>query len=576
MLPRLTLLVYSCCVLPAAASEPIPDKLVVLTFDDAMKSHYAVVRPILKKYGFGATFFVTEGFDFATNKKDYMTWDEIAGLHADGFEIGNHTRDHFGVRPDNVDQLAEQVRAIAARCREHKIPAPVSFAWPGNGFDPAAFGILKECGILLARRGGSPEYAYKEGRGFAYEPGLDHPLLIPSAGDARPDWTIDNFVAAVKQARSGRIAVLQFHGVPDRAHPWVHTPPERFDAYMKYLAENGYKVIAVRDLLKYVDPNVVPSDPLGVMKDRQSLLVTGKSNDDFRRPVNDDDLRYWLENMAVFHRYTPAEIGAATGLSADEAAAALKRFAIDRMSPPRRMRDDPLIVRPYPGGRHPRIGFLDGAIRPRRESKVSVFLPWENAGYVVVDVPEAIWSRQGNTRELLYLAHTHVPTMWDKQGVELDRLEWTREPSGVLSIHRKLPNGVSFGARVTPARDAVRMELSLTNGSKAALSGLVVQNCVLLKAAVGFESQTNDNKLFEKPYAACRNSQGNRWIITAWKPCVRAWANAPCPCLHSDPQFPDCAPGETQRIRGWLSFYEGNDVRSEFRRIDSSGWSNKP
>jgi hypothetical protein len=341
---------------------------------------------------------------------------------------------------------------------------------------------------------------------------------------------------------------------------------------LKHLSQNGYKVIAMRDLLKYLDPTVIPTDPLTVMKDRKALLVAGKPADDFRRPVDDDDLRYWLENMSVFHRYAPGEIGAATGLSADEAAAALKRFGIDRMSPPRRFGNDPLIVRPYPGGRHPRIGFLDGAIRPRRESKVSVFTPWENGGYVVVDVPEAIWLRQRDARELLYLAHTHVPTTWDKQGVELERLEWTRKPSGVLSIHRKLPNGVSFGATITPTRDEVRMELWVTNGTRAALSGLVVQNCVMLKAALGFESQTNDNKLFEKPYAACRSSNGNRWIITAWKPCVRAWANAPCPCLHSDPQFPDCGPGETQRIHVWLSFYEGNDVRSEFRRIDSSGW----
>jgi len=570
---RLLLLICLFLAPPSLASEPIPDKVVVLTFDDAVKSHHSVVRPILKKYGFGATFFVTEGFDFATNKKDYMTWDEIAELHADGFEIGNHTRDHFGVRPDNVSQLAEQVRVIAARCREHRIPPPVSFAWPGNAFDRAALGILTANGILLARRGGSPEYPYKDGRGCAYEPGLDHPLLIPSAGDARPGWTIDNFVAAVEQARRGRIAVLQFHGVPDRAHPWVHTPPAQFEAYMRYLSHNRYKVIAMRDLLRFVDPSVFPSDPLGVMKDRQALLSAGKPTDDFRRPTNDDDLRYWLENMAVFHRYTPAEIRAATGLSADEAVAALKRFGLDRMAPPTRKADDPLFVRPYPGGRHPRIGFLDGAIRPRRESKVSVFCPWQNGGYVVVDVPEAIWSNQGDRRELLYLAHTHVPTMWDKKGVELERLEWTREASGVLSIQRKLPNGVSFGAPITPFRDHVGMELWIKNDTKTVLSGLVVQNCVMLKGAIGFESQTNDNKVLDQPYVACRNADRNRWIITAWKPCVRAWANAPCPCLHSDPQFPDCRPGETQRIRGWLSFYEGNDIRSEFRRIEGSGWS---
>lgn len=49
-----------------------------------------------------------------------------------------------------------------------------------------------DLGIKFARRRGSPEYPYKEGRGFAYEPGLDHPLLVPSAGDARPGWTLDD------------------------------------------------------------------------------------------------------------------------------------------------------------------------------------------------------------------------------------------------------------------------------------------------------------------------------------------------------------------------------------------------
>src|SRR6516164_8118501 len=81
--------------LPAFAREPIPNKLVVLTFDDSSKSHFTIARPLLKKYGFGATFFITEGFDFPSNKRDYMTWDEISLLAEDGFEIGNHTRDHL-------------------------------------------------------------------------------------------------------------------------------------------------------------------------------------------------------------------------------------------------------------------------------------------------------------------------------------------------------------------------------------------------------------------------------------------------------------------------------------------------
>ena len=78
--------------------------------------------------------------------------------------------------------------------------------------------------------------------------------------------------------------MLQFHGVPDRAHPWVHTPPEQFEAYMKHLAQNGYRVIALRDLAKYVDPTVAPSDPLGVMKDRRHRIAAGQSLDELPAP----------------------------------------------------------------------------------------------------------------------------------------------------------------------------------------------------------------------------------------------------------------------------------------------------
>ena len=256
----------------AFAAEPIPDRLVVLTFDDSVKSHFTAVRPILLKYGFGATFFITEGFDFPTNKRDYMTWEEIAQLHKDGFEIGNHTRDHMGVNDQNVARLSEQVHAIAERCREHGIPKPVSFAYPGNAITVKAIPILRKQGIQFARRGGRPEFDYESGRGFAYEPGKDHPLLIPSAGDAKPQWELSDFIRAVDQAQQGRIAVLQFHGVPDLAHPWVNTTPEKFDAFMNYLAAHRFRVIALRDVNKYVDSKIEPEDPLQVIEERQAKM----------------------------------------------------------------------------------------------------------------------------------------------------------------------------------------------------------------------------------------------------------------------------------------------------------------
>src|SRR5262245_58453928 len=109
-----------------------------------------------------------------------------------------------------------------------------------------------------------------------------------------------------------------------------------------------------------------------------------------RRPANDEELRYWLENMVWHHRFTNAEIRVAMGLNADEIDAALKKFGITAENKPRRKKADPLLVLPYPGGRHPRIGFLDGAVRPQRETKVSVFTPWDDSSYVVADVPVAL------------------------------------------------------------------------------------------------------------------------------------------------------------------------------------------
>ena len=149
-------------------------------------------------------------------------------------------------------------------------------------------------------------------------------------------------------------------------------------------------------------------------------------------------------------------------------------------------------------------------------------------------------------------------------------LEWNRRADGTLDIERKLPNGIAFGAKIVPTHEAVQMEMWLTSGTKENLTDLRVQVCTLLKGARGFEAQTNDNKIVSGPYAACKSKDGKRWIITAWEPPHRAWSNEKCPCLHSDPKFPDCFSGKTVRVRGWLSFFEGEDVQAEFKRLDSN------
>ncbi len=246
-------------------TRPVPDKLAILTFDDSCKSEVNFVAPLLKSYGFGATFFATEGFRREEGwDKKYLTWADIREIHNMGFEIGNHTRCHPGVRGLSKEELRQEIEYIEQRCREHGIPVPKTFCYPGFGFDLKATEVLREKGYLFARRGVSPEFPDpgKGAGGPAYDPGEDHPLLIPCTGYSGPDWGFEDFVWTVKQSRNGKIAVLTFHGVPDLDHPWVHTDPAMFKTYMDYLRDIGYTVIALRDMAKYVEPKKLTGDPL--------------------------------------------------------------------------------------------------------------------------------------------------------------------------------------------------------------------------------------------------------------------------------------------------------------------------
>jgi peptidoglycan/xylan/chitin deacetylase (PgdA/CDA1 family) len=550
------------CVCTAA--DPVPDKVVVLTFDDSVRSQFDVVRPILKEYGFGATFFITEGFEFQKDKQNYMTWEQIRTLHHDGFEIGNHTRDHV---PLTAENYKKQLGAIAARCQEHGIPAPVSFAYPGNTFTLEMLPWLGEHGIQFARRGGTPEFKYEAGKGVALEPGLDHPLLIPTAGDARPDWVFDDFLSAVLQAELGRVSVLQFHGVPDGAHDWVSTSADKFRVYMHYLKANGFTVIALRDLDQFIDKGMLPKDPAGVIADRLDMFTKGLLRSEARLPQTRRETSYWFDIMKR-HGYTVAETRMASGLDATRANLALAKARSARV------KGDQLEVLPYPGGRHPRIGFRDGEIRPQRETKVSVFSPWNAGDYVVLDIPEAIWNNTPSGRELLYLAHKHIPTMWDKRDIVLAQGEWRTIRGGYESV-RVFPNNVELQTRVWSNFDGVKMEMRLTNNSKNILTGLYTQNCAMLAKMTGFNQQAADNKVFTPMAVACGNPSGTRWILYAWQACRRGWGSDLCPCLHSDPQFPDIPMGKSVVLRGWLSFYEGMEIDKALANVNKKPWLHK-
>ena len=230
---------------PLPALLPIPDKLVVLTFDDAPLSHATVVAPLLKKFGFSGTFFVCEFQPDFDDKSKYMSWEQIVGLNAAGFEVASHTRSHKNVPSMAPGEFDQELLWVERRCVELKMPKPTAFAYPAYRHSPEALRVLRERGYPFARVGDSR----------AYDPAMDDPLLIPSFSTTGSDEKAAQRVfAALRQAHDGKIVVLTIHGVPDVAHPQVTTSPELFERYLQFLADEKYTVIAMRDLAKYVKP----------------------------------------------------------------------------------------------------------------------------------------------------------------------------------------------------------------------------------------------------------------------------------------------------------------------------------
>ena len=239
----LILLILSICFGTKAQiiKKEIPNKLVVFTFDDATASQYSVVAPLLVEYGFGATFFVCEFPPNFSDTTKYMNWRQIKELDKMGFEIANHTRSHPMLPELSPDDVKYQLSYIDDKCDSMAISNPVTFAYPGYGLDSTIVDYLQNKGYSFARAGGDRPY----------DPQVDHPLLVPS-------WAMvaknkEQIMNAFKEAKDGKVVVLTIHGVPDIEHPWVTTPPELFREYLKYLYENDYTVISLRELTTYIN-----------------------------------------------------------------------------------------------------------------------------------------------------------------------------------------------------------------------------------------------------------------------------------------------------------------------------------
>jgi peptidoglycan/xylan/chitin deacetylase (PgdA/CDA1 family) len=149
----------------------LPDKPIILSFDDGYYNNLSQGLPLLEKYamkivlsviGEHADIWTADG---GTDERDgHATWPQLAELARSGWvELANHTQSlhttkngrHGCVRMAGEDKdsyhqmFAADLQALQDRFTEHCGVSPVCFAYPFGVRCEDALGVLKDMGFLV-------------------------------------------------------------------------------------------------------------------------------------------------------------------------------------------------------------------------------------------------------------------------------------------------------------------------------------------------------------------------------------------------------------------------------------------
>lgn len=136
-------------VLALTIGFPLPERPIVLTFDDGYRDAYEHAYPLLLQYGFTGTFFlITSAID--QQNPNYLTWQQVAEMSAGGMAMEAHGYTHDAMEGRERDYLIWQMlgskEAIEARTNE----TVRFFCYPSGYYDEEAMQVLHELGYWAA------------------------------------------------------------------------------------------------------------------------------------------------------------------------------------------------------------------------------------------------------------------------------------------------------------------------------------------------------------------------------------------------------------------------------------------
>jgi peptidoglycan/xylan/chitin deacetylase (PgdA/CDA1 family) len=251
-------------------------KLVILNFDDGFENQYTYAKPILDKYGFKASFFVVCNY---AGKPDRMSWQEITTLHNEGYDVESHSMNHNHMDIMTPEELNYEIGQSKQCLADHGINATI-FAYPFDiGWnDPTIVNIVSKYYDLA--RTGNQAVTFLHCDGYKNHPQTDcrtynenGELTFANRYSVRSwghdtveikdgfndDETYNKFIEEVNSQdaynnygsgggyKINAIPLITYHNV-DYLTGSYHTDVDLFAQEMKYLHDNGFTVLTMRDL----------------------------------------------------------------------------------------------------------------------------------------------------------------------------------------------------------------------------------------------------------------------------------------------------------------------------------------
>lgn len=128
-----------------ATGAPLPEKPVILTFDDGYRDNYVNAFPALRDRGMTATFFVVSDFMDA-ERPEYMTWDMAREMLAGGMSIESHGRNHASLQGRDDDFLIWQALGSMETIQFELGVRPRFVAYPAGQYDEDTMRIFESAG----------------------------------------------------------------------------------------------------------------------------------------------------------------------------------------------------------------------------------------------------------------------------------------------------------------------------------------------------------------------------------------------------------------------------------------------